>query len=116
MKFILPMPPTLNRTYGVGNGKMYKNKTAKEWEEEAGFVILTQRKGKHLPLEGKISFGITWFYEYDRDIDAGLKILLDLFEKQSVVKNDRQFRKCEYIDIFEDVDNPRVEVLINEMA
>lgn len=82
----------------------------KDWEYTAGWEIKRQSAMKPLPFLGKVQIGITWYYERDRDIDAGLKVLLDLFEKQYVVKNDRQFRKVMYIDMKEDKKNPRVEV------
>ncbi len=88
----------------------------KDWEKEAGFAIIVQRKGAHIPLKGSVSFGITWCYKIDRDIDAGLKVLLDLFEKQGIVQNDRQFRRCNYMEIYEDKSDPRVEVEINEIV
>lgn len=127
MKFTLPMPPGINRTYGIRginlkiNGKynipstkMYKKQIVRDWENEAGFAILVQWKGRHAPLAGKLEMGIDWFINHERDIDAGLKVLLDVFAKQRVYLNDSQIKRITHIDIKEDKENPRVEVEIEE--
>lgn len=118
MKITLPLPPSINRTYGVnrtGVHPMFKRPIVKEWETEAGYAILRQVKKSQIPFIGPVSIGIKWFYAINRDIDAGLKVLLDVFEKQNVVSNDRQFRRITGIDIAEDKENPRVEVEINNL-
>ncbi len=116
MKFVLPLPPSINATYGVsrtGEHPMYKKKEVKDWEFTAGWEIKRFTTGKPLHFTGPVEVGITWFYKHDRDIDNGMKVLLDLFEKQQIYKNDRQVRRITHIDIFEDKVNPRVEVEIN---
>lgn len=89
---------------------MYKNSKATDWETEAGWVIRSKWRTK--PLEGPVELEIAWFYRVDRDIDAGLKLLLDLLQKQQVYLNDRQVRKITNMTIQEDKKNPRVEVTI----
>lgn len=114
MKFTLPLPPSINQTYGVNRDAyhpMFKRKAVKDWEFTAGWEIKRQLPGL-IPFEGPVKVGVKWFYDANRDIDAGLKVLLDLFQKQYIVKNDRQIRKIMYIDIFEDKKNPRTEVEI----
>lgn len=119
MKFTLSLPPSINQTYGVNRvtpNPMFKRKGAKNWEHLAGQEIMIQTSGNRKVFEGPVKMGITFYYKIDRDIDAGLKILLDLFQKQNVYTNDRQVRKIMYIDIFEDKENPRVEVEIYELT
>ena len=116
MKFTLPLPPCINQTYGVsrnGYQAMFKKRPVKNWEFVAGWEVKRQWKGK--PLDGPVSLEIHWFYKNDRDIDAGLKVLLDLFQKQSVYLNDGQVRRITNMTIDEDKKNPRVEVEINEI-
>lgn len=119
MKFTLPLPPSINQTYGVNRNAehpMYKRKSVKDWEFTAGWDIKRSMIGAPKTITGPVSVGITWFYDIDRDIDAGLKVLLDLFQKQRIYKNDRQVRKITHIDILEDRDNPRVEIEIYELT
>jgi Holliday junction resolvase RusA-like endonuclease len=116
MKFVLPLPPGINRTYGINRKAefpLYKRQVVRDWEEDAGWVIKRQWKGK--PVLDAVQMGITWFYNYDRDIDAGLKVLLDVFQKQLFYKNDRQVRKITHIDMVEDKAAPRVEVEIDTL-
>lgn len=118
MKFILPMPPGINKTYGVtsaGNHHMYKHKVVRDWEETAGWEVKRQNSFHRAVFSGPVQVGIKWFYKRDRDIDSGIKVLFDLFERQGIYRNDRQIRKVTYIDIEQDKNNPRVEVEISEM-
>jgi len=120
MKFTLPLPPTLNHTYAVSRTArhpMFKKKTVKDWEFTAGWDLkkqLMDMKGQKT-FTGNVKVGLTFYYRVNRDIDASIKVLLDLLQKQQVVVNDRQIRKIMYIDIFQDVQKPRVEVVIYEM-
>lgn len=118
MKITLPLPPSINRTYGVsrtGDHAMYKRKPVKDWEFTAGWEVKRQHPGIR-PFEKPVKMGIHWFYSYDRDIDAGFKVLLDLFEKQRVYLNDRQVREIMYIRISKDLKDPRVEVELYELT
>jgi len=121
MKFTLPLPPSINQTYGVNRNAeypMYKRKSVKDWEFTAGWEIKRQyieiRKTKLgvYPFGGDVQVGITWFYKTDRDIDAGIKVLFDVLEKQQVILNDRQIRRITHVDIYPDYKNPRVEIEI----
>ncbi len=114
MKFTLPMPPSINQTYGVKDDVFYKRKRVKQWEHDAGWEIKQQKVGGKV-FTGSVQVGIDWFYSADRDIDAGIKVLLDLLEKQYIVNNDRQIRRITHIDIYEDKKDPRVEIEIEEM-
>ena len=118
MRFTLPLPPSINQTYGVNRNAehpMFKHQKVKDWEEAAGWDIIQQKdKSVSFPLTGPIMMGITWYYKDDRDIDAGLKVLLDVFQKFNIYKNDRQVRRFLDVNIFEDKENPRVEVFLDE--
>lgn len=117
MKFTLPMPPSINKTYGISRTAeqpMFKRKAAKDWEFTAGWEIKRQYPGEPDTILEPIEVGIVWYYDHDRDIDAGLKLLLDLFQKQRIYKNDRQIRRItgiEMVKLFSG--NAYVEVTIN---
>ena len=119
LKFTLPMPPALNSTYLVNTDpkaerKLYKKKTARDWEREAGYMILDQWKGKREPFEGNVSMDISFYCMYDRDIDAGLKILLDVFAKQRVYIDDKQIKRL-VVTIEKSAKGSRVEVVIDSL-
>ena len=92
MKFTLPLPPSINRTYGVstkGDRHMYKRQVVKDWEEAAGWEIKKQHaQSSTIDKDKDICVYIDWYLERNRDIDAGIKVLLDLFQKQRVYEND----------------------------
>jgi Holliday junction resolvase RusA-like endonuclease len=119
MKLVLSLPPGINKTYGVNPeskvNKVYKRRVATDWEETAGYEIINQTAKSKTIFLGDVDVGIKWFYKYNRDIDSGLKILLDLFQKQHIYLNDRQVKRISYIELHKDLLNPRVEVEINEL-
>lgn len=111
------MPPGINRTYGVsttGDRHLYKKEKATDWEYEAGQQVMIQWRGGRKPFPDQVQVGLHFYYKHDIDIDAGLKIVLDLLQKQGVYINDRQVRRITGIDIDEDASNPRVEVTVAE--
>ncbi len=117
LNFTLPMPPGINRTYGVnltGKRHLYKKEEVKDWEHEAGQQVMLQWRGRREPFTGDVEIQIHFYYLHDIDIDASLKVLLDLLQKQGVYKNDRQVRRISGIDITQDIINPRVNVTIEE--
>ncbi len=85
-EFTIPLPPVLNKAYGVSrSGIRYKTPEAKEWQKSAGWLLREQmqRTGLTAPFYAPtddIYMGIEIFYERDRDIDASLKLLLDLVQ------------------------------------
>jgi Holliday junction resolvase RusA-like endonuclease len=118
MKFTLSMPPSINNTYAVSRGgkiPFYKKRPVRDWEYDAGWEIKRQWIGRKTPKNGSIAMTINWFYQRNRDIDAGIKVLLDLFQKQRVYLNDSQIRQM-MVTKEQDVKNPRVEVTIDEIS
>lgn len=93
MKLTLPLPPSINQTYGIGGGHMYKKRLVRDWEEECGWII---RKDWKMPMwTTPIMLDIDFHIPYplgavrDRDIDNSLKVLLDVLQHQGVFFNDK---------------------------
>lgn len=109
MKFILPLPPTLNHTYKMGRGKYYKDQKAVNWEEEVGWVV-RQKK----PLLGPLKVQIYMFLNRDRDIDSSLKLVLDTMAKVGVYNNDNQIV---FLNVEKKVDKgePRMVVEVEKL-
>ena len=117
MKIILPIPPSINRTYGVtrsGKIPFYKKKPVRVWEWTAGWEIKHQQGRNKQTFLGKIRLDIQFYYKRDRDIDSGLKVLLDLLQKQRIYLNDKQVVEL-YVLKYQDLIKPRVEVEIKEI-
>lgn len=110
--FILPLPLSINATYKTGSGNFYKSKEAKDWEEEAGWVIKKSYRGN--PVGSPVYVGIEFFFKTKRDIDGGIKIVLDLLQRQGILVNDSLI---EHLNIkkYLDKDNPRCEVCIEKL-
>lgn len=111
MKIILPLPTSINATYKTGNGRFYKSEKARIWEKEAMIAYLQQRDSSYyFDLGMPLYLGIKMFVKRDRDIDSGLKIILDFLQGR-VYANDNQINHLE-VQKFVDKDNPRVEISI----
>lgn len=121
MKFILTLPPPINQTYGVSNkigkSRFYKRAKVKTWEYTAGYEIkhqwVHQAKRKETLL-GKISITIALFHQRDRDIDASIKVVLDLLAHMRIYKNDSQVMHL-LVTKAQDLKNPRCEITIEEL-
>ena len=110
MKYILPMPPSVNAMYrrnprGFG---MYKTPEAKMWIENCKHKI--RRKN---PLKGKIDLSVQFYFAREADIDNRLKPLLDLLQEVHIVENDKQVYSLVVTKDF-DKQNPRVELEVME--
>jgi len=113
MIYTLPMPPSINATYrsGLGN-RWYKAPSARSWESLAWGEIMASSRLK--TILGGVSVEITMYCKRDRDIDNGIKIVLDLLEKAKVIKNDRQVVSL-YVYKKHDPESPRCEVEVTEL-
>jgi len=116
MKFTLPLPPGINSTYGISkNRHMYKKEIARSWEQDVGWIIHLVNLDKRLEEPtGDIVVEIKWYVKRPRDIDAGIKILLDIFQKQGVYENDKQVKELHVYNRV-DKERPRVEVSIENL-
>ncbi len=114
MKFTLPLPPSINRTYRTTrHGGFYSSKESKDWTKEAGYTYLSSKNKK--TFSRPIYVSITWFLKRDRDIDSGLKILLDFLQRQRIIKNDSLIKHLNVLK-FIDKTNPRCEIEIEKLS
>lgn len=76
MEYKLPVPPPLNSVYRStfqgGKPRTYKSKEAKLYQEEIAWTLK-----RETPLEGPVKLVLFFAFKRDRDIDSGLKVLLD---------------------------------------
>lgn len=114
MNFILPLPPPINKTYQYGKGNYYKVKKARDWEEEAGWIIKKEHKGEPITTRCYFLMRIyVHFNHHEPDVDAFTKIVQDLLEKQRVVVNDKLFVSSvvNKIEIAKE-EKPYIEVIV----
>jgi len=108
----LPLPTAINATYKTGNGRFYKSEEAKAWEWDAKKAIRKQFKGGL--YDTVVYVGLEFFFKRDRDIDSGIKIVLDALQREGVIKNDNLI---EHLNVkkYADKDNPRVGVIVEKL-
>lgn len=85
----LPLPPSANRIWRVGRGRVRKADAYTEWLNLAGWQVQMQRAGN--AIAGRFEARIT-MPETRIDLDNNCKPILDLLQKQQVIANDRHLR------------------------
>lgn len=96
MKIKLPKPPSINHIYGYtcqrGFARSYITQEGRLWFEEAGYLLKGQLTSKKTIVE-PCEVHIDLYTCRIQDIDNILKPILDLLQKNEVVKNDNLFYK-----------------------
>lgn len=98
MKFILPLPLSVNATYGVtnkgrnGKARMYKTQLARDWEDAAMQQIIIQ-KGRQAKPKGDTVYVMFYRKDFRRwDSNNALKILYDVLVKKQIIRDDSDLR------------------------
>lgn len=98
MKVTLPKPPSINHIYGYtcqkGFARSYITQEGRLWFQEAGLLLRSQLKRKKMILT-PCEIWIELYTCRVQDVDNILKPLLDLLQKNEVVKNDNLFYKLD---------------------
>ncbi len=87
-RVVLPFPPTLNLMRIPARGRLVTSPKYREWMEEAGLALLSQRPKKMLGRVG-ITVEVAPADKRRRDLDnVGFKAALDLLVKHGVIEGD----------------------------
>ncbi|MBC7105303.1 MAG: RusA family crossover junction endodeoxyribonuclease [Firmicutes bacterium] len=116
MRYTLPLPPPLNRTYraayrpSLGRTAFFMDARATAWKREAERILKTKHRK---PTTAPVEVFVFWFLSRDRDCDSGLKLVLDAL-KGTAIADDKQVTA---LHAFKERDarNPRVEVEVWEV-
>jgi Holliday junction resolvase RusA-like endonuclease len=113
MKVTLPKPPSINHIYGFtatgGFARSYITKEGKAWFEEAGYMLKAQCKRKK-PIETPCEMWVILHTARIQDVDNVLKPILDLFQKQGIIKNDNLIYKLDIEKFKVKVGEEKIEV------
>lgn len=103
------MPLTVNSLYAHTGRMRFMTRKGKDNKEAIAWEARQQYRGK--PLEGPVGLTVEFFYpKANRDIDGGLKSLLDAF-KGILLVDDKQIVEL-HVFKKKDSKNPRVIVEI----
>lgn len=106
----LPWPPTSNNMHAVYRGRKIASAKYRDWIENAGLRLLTQRPAKH---EGPVAVSITLGPPDKRrfDIDNRIKAILDLLVRHQVIqRDDSEFVRAVTVKLGEGFVGARVSV------
>ncbi len=108
MNFIFPLPETTNQAYRSGRGHWYKSEKAQSWENK---ILWELKKLRLKSTKGTIRVEIIFYVKRDRDIDGGIKPILDILAKGNLYENDRQVVEL-HVQKFTDKEKPRAVVSV----
>lgn len=91
----LPAPPSVNRLWRVGKGRVYRSPKYVEWLLEAGLEIMAQKpKLACKAIKGPYALVIKMAPRSSlADADNFIKAISDLLQKHNMIENDRLCRK-----------------------
>lgn len=77
MRFVLPMPPSVNHGYVVGQGRVYKSPALVAWEQEAALIVGQWTPPERTPLAVGIVLRLPLARLRRVDADGLCKFLVD---------------------------------------
>src|SRR5262245_38103277 len=83
----LPLPPSVNRLWRAGRGRIYRSKPYMAWRESAGWELVAQRP-VHIPGPVTVVIAAGCPDRRRRDIDNLGKSVLDLLVAHQVIEDD----------------------------
>lgn len=98
VKFIIPYPPSINALYKAGGGKFWMDKKGKDYK----FSVYTHvkklmafYKWEPFNINENICVELNQYpvTSHRRDVDAGIKIMLDSLQISGIFENDIQVKK-----------------------
>ena len=86
----LPVPPSTNRLWAHGRGRVFKSKDYAQWLEDAGMALLLDRKlGRRETITGKFTAIIQVARDVTKgDLDNIPKALFDICQRYQFISND----------------------------
>jgi Holliday junction resolvase RusA-like endonuclease len=109
MRFAFDPPPSLNRLYRYGKGRVYLSDEGKTYKEYVKIIALHQGAET---LEGALEVSV-WAFGLRPDADNLLKILIDSLKGVAMI-DDAQITSLHVYKLPDDGDK-RVEVEVNVM-
>ena len=112
IRLTLPMPPSANRYWRMGNNRIYRSSEANAYKEQVGWLC---KEAGVTPLTGNVCVSFDFFRPAKRgDTDNFLKIGIDAligyaYEDDSQIVEIHAMR-------FDDKADPRVIVAISEVT
>jgi len=97
----LPMPPSTNRIWRSGRGRIYRSKEYVLWCEQADMAVMVSKKPGPLPkMAGPFEAQILLSSEHRGDGDNRIKAALDWLQSRDIVRNDSDCRRgsWEWVD------------------
>jgi Holliday junction resolvase RusA-like endonuclease len=84
----LPTPPSVNRLWCSGRGRVFRSKAYLDWIRAADAELMASRQMPKRRIEGPFAAHITLSRKVRGDVDNRVKGLLDFLQSREVIRND----------------------------
>lgn len=106
---VLPLPPSANRYWRQGGGRIYVSEEARSYREEVSLICYQQQIK---PMIGSLSISINVYRAQRRgDLDNFLKVAIDSLKHRCYEDDDQIVQLI--ANRYDDKHNPRLEVTIH---
>lgn len=113
IEFSIPYPPSANRIWRQGQGRVHKSKEYQDWLALAAWEIRAQLGPKKVITEPfKLTIRVNRPDRRKRDLDNLLKPILDLLGHYGLIENDSL---CHWIDARWDGEGRTVNIVLGEL-
>jgi Holliday junction resolvase RusA-like endonuclease len=89
----LPTPPSVNRLWRSGRGRVFRSKTYLSWIQAADAELMARRQMPKKRIEGPFEAHITLSRKVRGDLDNRVKGLLDFLQSREIIRNDSDCKR-----------------------
>ena len=112
VSFTLPLPPPTNQTYrAVYSSRLKRTVFFSSYESKKWKALAQKTMLQKDIIDTPVKVEVQYFFKRERDIDSGLKLLLDALQG-TVIKNDSQVKSLLIIK-GKDVESPHAVITIH---
>lgn len=108
----LPLPPSANRLWRTGRGKIYRSDIYNSWLGEVVWIIVRQSQSKRVTGSYKLTILATPPDKRKRDLDNLLKAASDALVKSGIIDGDHL---CRWIEAKWVDGDPGCQLIVEEI-
>jgi crossover junction endodeoxyribonuclease RusA len=84
----LPTPPSVNRLWRSGRGRVFRSASYTNWIRAADAELMARRQRPKKRIEGPFEAHVTLSRKVRGDVDNRVKAVLDFLQSREIIRND----------------------------